>query len=77
MPEMVSLAAEETVIAKAGSDADPDPSLTLITMPEVAPTLASVGVPLRLPVPLLNAAHEGLPVIENFSVPPLGLDAIG
>jgi hypothetical protein len=76
-PEMVSLAADATVIAKAGSDADPDPSLTLITMPEVVPTLASAGVPLRLPVALLNVAHEGLPLIEKVSVPPLGLDAVG
>ena len=77
MPEMVSLAAEETVIAKAGSDADPDPSLTLITMPVEVPTLAAAGVPVSLPVAVLNVAHEGLPLIEKVNTPPLGLDAVG
>lgn len=77
VPEMISVAAEETVIAKAGSDADSDPSLTLIMMPVEVPTLAAAGVPLRLPVPLLNVAHEGLPLIEKVNVPPPGLDAVG
>jgi hypothetical protein len=77
LPEMLSVAAEETVIAKAGSDADAVPLLTLITMPVEVPALAAAGVPLRLPVPLLNVAHEGLPLIEKVSVPPLGLDAVG
>jgi hypothetical protein len=74
---MVSVAAGETVIAKAGSDATPDPSVTLITIPVEVPTLAAVGVPLRLPVTVLNVAHEGVPVIENLSTPPLWLDAVG
>jgi hypothetical protein len=53
-----------TVMAKAGSEALPDPSLTLITMPEVVPTFAAVGVPLRRPDAVLNVAHDGWPVME-------------
>jgi len=74
---MVSVAADVTVIAKAGSDADAVPLLTLITIPKEVPTLAAVGVPLKMPVVALNVAHAGLPVIENVRVPPLELEAVG
>ena len=77
VPEMVSLAAEVTVIPKDGSDADPEPSLTLMTIPVEVPTSVAAGVPLRLPLAGLKVAHEGLPVIEKASVPPLGLEAVG
>jgi hypothetical protein len=36
------------------------PSLTLIVMLEVVPTLAAVGVPLSCPVDVLKLAHAGL-----------------
>jgi len=52
--------AEVTWIENAGSEALALPSLTLITMPEVMPTFAAVGVPLKLPLATLNTAHEGL-----------------
>ena len=56
--------AEVTWIENAGSDALALPSLTLITMPEVVPTFDAVGVPLKLPVAMLNAAHAGLLATE-------------
>jgi hypothetical protein len=77
VPEIVSVAAGVTVIAKAGSDADPEPSLTLMTIPVEVPAFAAAGVPLRLPVAVLNVAQEGLPAIEKVRVPPEGLDAFG
>ena len=48
-----------TVIANDDNDADPLPSLTLITIPEVAPTSAAVGVPLSCPLAVLKLAQEG------------------
>jgi hypothetical protein len=53
-----------TWIENAGSAALALPSLTLITMPEVDPTFAAVGVPLSCPVATLNTAHEGLLATE-------------
>src|ERR1700693_1579445 len=66
VPEIVG-PEDVTVIEKAGSAADADPSLTLITMPEEVPTFAALGVPLRSPVILLNVAQDGCPVMENTS----------
>jgi len=67
-----------TVIAKAGSDTEPNPSLTLMTIPEDVPTFAPVGVPLRSPEVVLNVAHDGRPVTENTSGPaPAGAVAFG
>jgi len=40
-------AAELTVMVKAGSDRDCDPSLTLITIGPDVPTLPAAGVPLN------------------------------
>src|SRR5215471_6028753 len=57
-----------TAIENAGSDADSCPSLTPITMFENVP--AAAGVPLSCPVPVLNVAHDGLPVMLNVSVVP-------
>lgn len=74
---MLSLAADVTVIPKDGSDAEPEPSLTLMAIPVEVPTLAAAGVPLRRPVAELNVAHEGLPVIEKVSAAPLGLVVVG
>jgi hypothetical protein len=39
--------------------------------------LAAAGVPLRRPVEVLNAAHDGLLVIENVSAWPSGSEALG
>ena len=67
-----------TVIANAGSAADAEPLLTLIKMLEVVPTLSAAGVPLRLPVPVLNVAHEGVLLIEKTIEPaPEGSEALG
>jgi hypothetical protein len=76
-PEIVG-PEDVTVIEKAGSDAEADPSLTLITMPEVVPTFAAPGVPLKSPVILLNVAQDGRPVMENTRGPaPAGSLALG
>jgi hypothetical protein len=56
-----------TVIAKAGSEAVCDPSLTLMTMPASLPTSAALGVPVSWPVAESKAAHAGLFVIEKVS----------
>src|SRR5271170_3682227 len=68
---------EATVMANAGSDADPYALLTLITMPEEVPTFAAAGVPLNCPVAALNAAQEGLPEIRKVRVPPEGFATLG
>jgi hypothetical protein len=78
VPEMVGGASAATVIAKAGSDAEADPSLTLMTMPEEVPMFAAVGVPLRSPEAALNVAQDGRPVMENTRGPaPAGSVALG
>jgi len=81
VPEIVGGGAEVdpvTVIENGGREADAEPLLTLITMPELVPTLAAAGVPLRLPVPALNVAHDGRLAMENVMVPaPEGSEALG
>ena len=57
----------ETVMVNAGSDAAREPSLTLMTMSESAPTFAASGVPVSLPVVASNVAQAGLLVIEKVS----------
>ena len=66
-----------TAMANAGSTALDVPSLTLITMFEYVPTLAAAGVPLNRPVLVLKLAQEGLLLIENVSVLPLGSVVVG
>jgi hypothetical protein len=66
-----------TVMLKAGSEARPEPPLTLMTIPEYVPTFAAAGVPLRRPEVVLNVAHDGRPAMENVSVPPAGSEALG
>ena len=70
-------AVEVTWIENAGSAALALPSLTLITIPDVIPTLEAVGVPLSRPVATLNTAHEGLLATEYERVPPEGSEALG
>ena len=62
---------------KAGSEADACPSLTLITMLENVPTLELEGVPLKVPVVVLNEAHDGRFWTLKLSVVPEGLLALG
>lgn len=66
-----------TAIANADNDADVLPSLTLITIPEVLPTSAAVGVPLSCPVAVLKLAQGGWLVIENVKVLPDGSVVVG
>ena len=67
-----------TVIANAGSDAEADPSLTLITIPAAVPIFAALGVPLRSPEVVLNVAQDGRPLMENTRGPaPAGSVALG
>ncbi len=75
VPEIVG--AEVTVMEKAGKDALDAPSATLITIPVYVPTFAAVGVPLSWPVVVLKVAQDGLPVMENVSVPPAASEALG
>ncbi len=56
-----------TVIANEGSDVVARPSVTLMTMPDVVPTFAVVGVPLSRPVVVLNVAQVGMPVMLNVN----------
>ena len=56
-----------TVIANDGSDVVARPSVTLMTMPDVVPTFAVVGVPLSRPVVVLNVAQVGMPVMLNVN----------
>jgi hypothetical protein len=77
VPEIVG-AEDVTVTEKAGSDTEPNPSLTLMTIPEDVPTFAPVGVPLRSPEVVLNVAQDGCPVMENTRGPaPAGAVALG
>lgn len=48
-----------------------------MTMLDVLPTFAVLGVPSNAPVVVLNWAQVGLLEMENFSVRPLGSDAVG
>ena len=56
-----------TVSANEGNDVVALPSLTRMTMPDVVPTFAVVGVPLKRPVVVLNEAHAGLLWMLNVS----------
>jgi hypothetical protein len=64
-----------TVIAKAGSEALAEPSLTPITMFEKLPV--DVGVPVSRPVVELNVAQLGRFAMVNVSVLPSGSLAEG
>src|ERR1700683_2362709 len=66
-----------TVMLNGASDAEAEPSLTLITILRNTPALALVGVPDSSPVRLLKFAHDGVLVSENVSVPPSGSLPVG
>src|SRR5215469_1211180 len=80
VPEMLGgggVAAASTVMMKAGREAVCAPSLTLMTIGLEVPTFDAAGVPLSVPVFVLNAAHEGLPVMANVSLRALASEALG
>jgi len=64
-----------TEMLKLGSEVLDLPSLTLMMIPEYV--AAYVGVPVNLPLYLLNVAHDGLLTIENVSGSLLASDAVG
>ena len=70
-------AAAVTVIENAGSAVLSRPSLAVMTIFPYAPTWAAVGVPVNLPVAVLNDAHDGLFWIVNVSADPSGSEAVG
>jgi len=70
-------AAGLTMMVKVGSEAACAPSLTLITIGLEVPTSVAAGVPLSLPVFVLNAAHAGLPVMAKVSLLALASEALG
>ena len=55
----------------AGREIGVIPSVTEMTIPDVVPTLAAVGVPLSWPVAVLKVAHVGLLIIENVRLLPV------
>ena len=61
----------------AASEAESCPSLTLITMFENVPTLELDGVPLKVPVEVLNVAQAGRFWTLNVSARPVGPEAVG
>jgi hypothetical protein len=64
-------------MVKAANDAVSEPSLTVMTIPLVAPTSAGPGVPDSRPVAELNEAQAGALATLNVSVLPSGSDAVG
>ena len=64
-------------MVNAGREAVCAPSLALITIGLEVPMSEAAGVPLSLPVFVLNAAHEGLPVMANVSLLALASEALG
>ena len=62
---------------KAGSWATAFESLTSMVIMPVMPTLASVGVPVRAPVVVLNVAQAGTLVALKVSASPSGSPAAG
>ena len=79
LPPMVGgvFALAVTVSVNAGSEALALPSDTVITMGPKLPAEPAGGVPLRLPVLLLNASQAGLPVTLKVSALPSASDADG
>ncbi len=66
-----------TWMRKAGNWATAFESLTSMVIMSVMPTLASVGVPVRAPVVVLNVAQAGTLVALNVSGSPSGSPAVG
>src|SRR5262245_3191133 len=66
-----------TVMRNGPTERVSRPSLTLIVMSPVSPTLASPGVPVSAPVSALNAAHVGLPSIVNSRKSSSASEALG
>lgn len=53
------------------------PSVTEMVMLESVPTSLLVGVPVSSPVKVLKLAHDGMFLMENVRVPPLGSETVG
>ncbi len=66
-----------TVSVNAGSEAERSPSLTLMTMPVVAPMCCRPGVPWSRPVAGSNVAHAGAFVMLYVSVSASGSAPVG
>ena len=66
-----------TWMLKAGSAADAWPSLTLMAMLAKVPTFELEGVPLKVPVEVLNVAQDGRFCTLKLSVIPAGPLALG
>ena len=66
-----------TWILNAGSEAESCPSFTVITMPENVPTLAVEGVPLKVPVEVLNVAQVGRLWTLKVRAMPVGTVEVG
>ena len=61
----------ETVRLNAERETVLTPSVTEMTIPEVVPTAAAVGVPLSWPVVVLKVADVGLLTIEKARLLPV------
>ena len=66
-----------TLIVNEASDAVETPSVTLIVMCESVPMSLAAGVPVSIPVAVLNVAHGGAFLTENVSFTPLAAFTLG
>ncbi|MGC3979807.1 MAG: hypothetical protein QM808_00930 [Steroidobacteraceae bacterium] len=66
-----------TLMANAGNEVVALPSLTEMAMLPYVPTAVAAGVPLNLPVDVLNLAQLGLLATLKVSVSPLASAAVG
>ena len=76
VPVAGAAGAAVTSILKGARDAVALPSLALMVMSPVAPTLRAVGVPEISPVLELNLVQLGKPLAEKVAVPPV-VEAVG
>ena len=61
-----------TVSEKGGNEVCSEPSLALMTMPDVVPTLPLAGVPESRPVEVLKVAHAGRLAMDQVRARPSG-----
>jgi len=77
VPLMLGPAGAVTEMLNGARAAEAVPSLAVMMMLLYVPSCAVVGVPVRAPLAMLNAAQEGLFWMENDSDLPAGSDAVG